>query len=170
MYGSITQLKKASRQLFKSRVCFHYNGPKGEGFEAIQMADRVWAPWVDENYDPVLVQGYKVHLHELFYDYVTQVVYPLDWDILRALRRSALGVDLYVWLAYRVFTLKEPVIISWEQLHWQMGHTYDDSKNFARRAKRELKRIKLVWPKLEYETPRGRLILRPSEPSITPKK
>ena len=31
---------------------------------------------------------------------------PLDMNILKALKRSSLGLDLYLWLTYRTFSLK----------------------------------------------------------------
>ena len=40
--------------------------------------------------------------------------------------------------------------------------------NFRSQALRELKKIKLAWPELNYSTAPGLLILLPSVPAITP--
>ena len=34
-------------------------------------------------------------------------------NILKALKRSSLGLDLYLWLVYRTFALKSPLRLSW---------------------------------------------------------
>ena len=46
---------------------------------------------------------------------------PLDLNTLKALKRCSLGLDLYLWLAYRTFALNRPVRITWRQLYCQFG-------------------------------------------------
>ena len=46
--------------------------------------------------------------------------------------------------------------------------THDAVQNFRRRILRELKKIKLAWPGLNYSTAPGVLILLPSVPAIAP--
>ena len=38
---------------------------------------------------------------------------PLDMNTLTALKRSTLGLDLYLWLVYRTFSLRAPQRLSW---------------------------------------------------------
>ena len=42
-------------------------------------------------------------------------------NTLRALKRSPLGLDLYVWLVYRTFTMRAPLCLSWRQVLCQFG-------------------------------------------------
>ena len=42
-------------------------------------------------------------------------------NILKALKRSSLGIDFYLWLTYRTFTLKRPLRLSWPRLYGQFG-------------------------------------------------
>ena len=99
---------------------------------------------------------------------------PLDLNTLKALKRCALGLDLYLWLAYRTFSLKRPLRLTWGQLYCQFGlHPSKSSDNqtvqdFRYKVLRELKKIKLAWPGLNYTTGRGVLILHPSTPAIPP--
>ena len=99
---------------------------------------------------------------------------PLDMNILKALKRSSLGLDLYLWGTYRTFTLTRPLRLSWRQVYLQFGADparADDNvtvQNFRRKVLRELKKIKLAWPDLNYTTARGVLILHPSAPVISP--
>ena len=95
-------------------------------------------------------------------------------NTLTALKRCSLGLDLYLWLTYRTFLLRAPMRLSWRQIYRQFGPnpnneaTHDAVQNFRRRILRELKKIKLAWPKLNYTTAPGLLILHPSTPVIAP--
>ena len=46
---------------------------------------------------------------------------PLEMNTLGALKRSSLGLDLYLWLTYRTFTLDAPLRLTWPQLYRQLG-------------------------------------------------
>ena len=98
---------------------------------------------------------------------------PLDLSTLKALKRSPLGLDLYLWLVYRTFTLRTPQRITWRQVYRQFGADPDKASDkrtvdaFRTDCLRELKKIKLAWPELNYTTPPGVLILLPSVPHIS---
>ena len=42
-------------------------------------------------------------------------------NTLKALKRSPLGLDLYLWLVYRIFALTTPQRITWRQVYRQFG-------------------------------------------------
>ena len=73
---------------------------------------------------------------------------------------------------YRTFTLKRPLRLSWRQIYRQFGAVPANAANkntvqmFRRKVLRELKKIKLAWPELNYSTAKGVLILSPSKPSV----
>ena len=95
-------------------------------------------------------------------------------NILKRLKRSPLGLDLYLWLTYRTFALTRPMRLTWPQLYRQFG--VDPAKAghrvtvdaFRTDCLRELKKIKMAWPDLHYSTPKGVLLLSPSPPRIAP--
>ena len=95
-------------------------------------------------------------------------------NTLKALKRSPLGLDLYVWLTYRIFALTTPQRLTWRQMYRQFGahpaqeRDKETIQNFRRKVHRELKKIKLAWPGLNYTTAPGVLILYPSSPHISP--
>ena len=75
---------------------------------------------------------------------------------------------------YRTFPLRAPLRLTWPLLYSQFGaHPAKASDkqtvdNFRTKVLRELKKIKLAWPELNYTTAPGVLILLPSTPAITP--
>ena len=85
-----------------------------------------------------------------------------------------MGLDLYLWLTYRTFALRAPLRLSWQQVYRQFGVEPDRASDkvtvqaFRRKVLRELKKIKLAWPGLNYTTAKGVLILSPSKPAIAP--
>ena len=93
---------------------------------------------------------------------------------LTALKRSSLGLDLYLWRTGRTFALKRPQRLTWRQLYCQFEADPDKAsdkqtiKFFRRKVLRELKKIKLAWLELNYTTAPGVLILLPSTPTIAP--
>ena len=95
-------------------------------------------------------------------------------NTLTALKRSTLGLDLYLWLVYRTFALRAPLRLTWRHLYCQFGAHPDKAgdkrtvDNFRTKCLRELKKIKLAWTGLNYSTAPGVLILHPSTPIIAP--
>ena len=90
------------------------------------------------------------------------------------MKRSPLGLDLYLWLTYRTFGLTRPLRLTWTQLYRQFGanparagarRTVD---SFRTKCLRELQKIQHAWPDLHYRTVKGRLVLLPSAPRIQP--
>ena len=55
---------------------------------------------------------------KFFHEVITNTV-PLDMNILKNLKRSPLGLDLYLWLTYRTFGLTRPLRLTWPTLHYQ---------------------------------------------------
>ena len=115
-----------------------------------------------------------MRLSESFFNEIVSHPVPIDMNTLKALKRSPLGLDLYLWLTYRIFALRAPLRLTWRLLYSQFGaHPSKASdkrtiQNFRSRAVYELKKIKLAWPDLNYSTAPGVLILHPSTPAIAP--
>ena len=75
---------------------------------------------------------------------------------------------------YRTFALRAAKRITWRLLYSQFGAHPDKAsdhrtvQDFRRKVLRELKKIKLAWPELNYSTAPGVLILHPSTPAMAP--
>ena len=98
----------------------------------------------------------------------------INMNILKSLKRSPLGLDLYLWLTYRTFALKRQLRLSWPLIYRQFGADparagdTNTVNNFRTKCLRELKKIKDAWPDLHYRTVKGALVLSPSPPRIPP--
>ena len=172
-WGSITTLRDQMRRLFSARIIAYISdekkGDQRESMKTLEVAREYSLWWNPKNPEQAALWESTVELGEEFYNAITNSPYPIDLRIVKALKRSPLGLDLYTWLTYRVSYLKHSTEISWKQLHLQFGSDYSGKyglNEFTKSAKRELKKIQAAWPDFGYETPRGRLRIHPSAPSI----
>ena len=172
--GDRTRLRNQMRRLFNTHVQLVYKDKHGEANVSSSVADRSEFWWNERKPDERVLWESKIYLGEAFFNEIIQHPVPLDMNTLKALTRCALGLDLYLWLVYRTFALRAPLRLTWRQLYGQFGsHPARETdkftiQNFRRQALRELKKIKLAWPGLNYATAKGVLILHPSTPEIAP--
>ena len=128
--------------------------------------------WWDPQGDQPMLWESTIRLGEDFYNEIVNCPVPLDMHILRSMRRNALGLDLYMWLNYKMFVLPEPMRLTWQRLYQQFGPTEKADKvtinKFRTQVLRELAKLKDAWPQLDYRTPPGCLELHPSPPRIAP--
>ena len=172
--GDRTRLRNQMDRLFHSHVQLIYEDEQHKASVSSQVADRTDLWWNPKRPDELSLWDSKILLSEAFFNEIISHPVPLDMNTLKALKRCALGLDLYLWLTYRIFTLKSLQRLTWQQLYRQFGT--DPAKasekfivrNFRQNVLRELKKIKLAWPELNYATAPGVLILLPSTPAIAP--
>ena len=172
--GARTRLRNQMDRLFSASVELIYEDEHGKQFAASRIADRGELWWNPKRPDQRSLWESKIYLGAAFFNEIIAHPVPLDMNVLKALKRSPLGLDWYMWLVYRTFALKSPLRLSWKQLYRQFGVTpakADDKftvRDFRRKVLRELVKIKTAWPELNYATAKGALILSPSTPAIPP--
>ena len=167
-------LHHGCRRLFGCSVSLIYKGERGSASKSSFVADRTEFWWNERKPDEPVLWESKIRLGEDLFNEIISHPVPLDMNTLTALKRSPLGLDLYLWLVYRTFSLTRPLRLSWPTLYRQFG--VDPSRasdrvtvdNFRKDCLRELKKIKVAWPGLNYATAKGVLILLPSTPTIAP--
>ena len=173
-HGERTRLKNQMRRLFSCSVSLIYADEQREDQIHSFVADRVKYWWDVSRPDAPVLWDSTIQLGEQFFNEIILHPVPLDMNTLRALKRSPLGLDLYLWLVYRTFSLKTPLSLSWRQLFKQFGADPAKAGNrntvndFRTKSLRELKKIKRAWPDLRYATVTGGLVISPSPPRIPP--
>ena len=172
--GDRTRLRNQMKRLFRCQVELVYEDKHGERSVSSRIANRTELWWDPKRPEERMLWKSKIRLGEEFFYEIIRHPVPLDMNILKALKRSSLGLDLYLWLTYRTFSLKRPIELSWKRLYRQFGA--DPAKgnnrvtvdNFRKDCLRELIKIRTAWPGLSYSTAKGVLVLSPSKPSIAP--
>ena len=178
-----TRLKNQMRRLFSATVSLMYEADGIQARVSSLVADRSVFWWNPKRPEDRTLWESKIELGEKFFEEIIHNPVPLDMNILKALTRSPLGLDLYMWLTYRTFKLDAPLRLTWPTLYRQFGVEPDRASDkrtvdyFRADCLRELTKIKAAWPNLGYRIERGRrhertgaLILLPSIPRIPPLK
>ena len=170
------KLRNQMKRLFDCTIKLTYNDENVERFVNSPIAARGEFWWNERKPDQPSLWESKIELGwDLFNEIINHPV-PLDMNTLKALKRCSLGLDLYLWLVYRTFTLRAPLRLTWRLLYGQFeanpakASDKETIKFFRRKVLRELKKINLAWPELNYSTAPGVLILHPSTPTIAPLK
>ena len=172
--GVRTRLRNQMKRLFSATVQLIYEDEHGEARVSSFIADRTEFWWNERKPDQPMLWESKIYLGEKFFNEIIRHPVPIDMNTLKALKRCSLGLDLYLWLVYRTFTLRAAQQITWRQVYRQFGLDPDKDSDkvtvqaFRRKVFRELKKIKLAWPDLNYSTAPDLLILHPSTPAIEP--
>ena len=173
-HGERTRLKNQMRRLFRCGISLVYTDGARDASVSSYVADRTEFWWDTKRPDAPVLWDSTIRLGEEFFNEIIAHPVPIDLHILKAVKRSPLGLDLYLWLTYRTFALKRPLQLSWRQLYRQFGADpasagkHSTVKNFRVECLRELKKIKRAWPDLHYQTVTGALVLLPSAPRIPP--
>ena len=127
------------------------------------VADRTVFWWNERKPDEQVLFNSKIRLGEAFYNEIIRNPVPLDMNTLTALKRCSLGLDIYLWLVYRIFALRAPQYLTWRQVYRQFAahpenaHNKKTIQNFRVQALRELKKIKLGLAGVELHYGSGRL-------------
>ena len=172
--GDRTRLRNQMVRLFRCQVELVYEDKHSERSVASRIASRTELWWDPKRPGERMLWDSKIRLGEEFFQEIIRHPVPLDMNILKALKRSSLGLDLYLWLTYRTFSLERTLRLPWKRLYRQFG--VDPAKANDKRTVdafrtdclRELKKIKIAWAGLNYSTAKGVLVLSPSKPSIAP--
>ena len=170
--GDRTRIRNQMDRLFNASVSLIYEEERGKATVNSQIADRTELWWNPKRPDEQVLWESKIELGEKFFHEIISHPVPLDMNTLKALKRSSLGLDLYMWMTYRTFSLQQPLRLSWRQLYRQFGANPAKAndkftvRDFRRNVLRELVKIKAAWTDLNYATGKGVLILLPSKPAI----
>jgi hypothetical protein len=109
-------------------------------------------------------------LSQPFFKTLISHAVPLDPRAIHALKKSALALDVYTWLAHRLCRVRkaEGVKLSWGNLRQQFGQEYACSKDFKKKFKAALLKVRTVYPDARIGEEIGGLRLY-SSPAPIPK-
>ena len=114
-------------------------------------------------------QGSSLILSPVLYESILERSAPLSTNAIRQLRKSPMDLDVYAWLAHRLFQLSRPSTISWAQLSDQFGHDYAELRYFRRFFSDSLKRVLKVYPDAKLKASDTGITLLPSRPHVEPR-
>jgi Plasmid encoded RepA protein len=127
--------------------------------------------WIVPNADQQTLWPGTVELSQEYFDNVKAAAVPLDERAIAALRGTALGLDVYTWLAHRLHRIREAngVPIRWEAIKAQFGQEYRTMTAFRQEFRETLKQVSRLYPSARIEETSHGLRLRQSAPPIQPR-
>lgn len=170
--GSITRLRKQLERLFLATLTVRWDGPDQSrqtgGRLNVASSYDLW--WHDQRPgEPTLLPS-VVTLSGEFYKETVEHPVPLDINVLRALRGSALRLDIYAYLCHRLSYLRRTTTIPWDGLRGQFGSTLGADKNgrarFRQEFERNLSQVLLLYRHADVDSTSAGLVLRPSPTSV----
>ena len=104
-----TRLRNQMKRLFGCTVQLIYKDENVDATVNAVIADHTVFWWNERKPDQPSLWESKIQLSEPFFNEIINHPVPLDMNTLKALKRSTLGLDLYLWLNYRTFALRRSV-------------------------------------------------------------
>ncbi len=86
----------------------------------------------------------------------------------RAFGRST-SLDVYIWLAYRLHTLRAPIPVRWAALREQFGTGYAKISAFRRDFLTALGQAVSAYPEARVDLADEGVVLYPSRPPVAPR-
>jgi len=165
--GTIGRLQDQMQRLFSSTISCHYvKDAKISGAMGFNIAKEYHLWWESERTEqPSSWQSTVTLSHDFFEELITSPV-PIDMRALRLLRASAMALDVYCWLTYRMSYLKKTTAIPWEVLEVQFGCDFERTCDFKKKFLKQLRIISVIYPQAKIEDSGTCLILRPSKPHV----
>ena len=173
-WGSIPRLKDQVRKLANSTFNISQTTIDEDGVtettKNLVVAEESAFHWA-KNPDQADLWDSSITLSEAFYREIIEHPVPLDIEILKALRRSPLALDIYSWLTYRSSYQKgKSKPITWESLQEQFGSQYQDNatgrRSFKHNFIKQLNRVCKFYEGANVEVVDNGLILNKGKPSV----
>jgi hypothetical protein len=161
-----TQLQMQLKRTLSAGFSWTYENEKVWSRKNVQVSHQSQLWWDPKSPDQYALWESYIELNTDFFNEIIRHPVPIDLRVIETLKNSPLGLDLYMFLSWRTFNLKDSVFISWEGLHTQLGGQYGDLKEFARDCRKHIRRIQAFWPALNVKSARGRLCIEPTSKSL----
>jgi hypothetical protein len=165
--GSLTVYANQLLRLIHSTLTIDENIRDASGRAGLHIRQAVFADearlWWDTD---GVGQGSSLALSPALFESILERSAPLSTLAIRQLRKSPMDLDVYAWLAHRLFHLGKPSRVTWPQLSAQFGHGYAELRKFRRYFLDALKRVQAVYPAAKVTVGEGGVWLLPSRPHV----
>jgi Plasmid encoded RepA protein len=108
----------------------------------------------------------RVMLNEAFYRALLEHPVPVSASALRAIGPRSMVIDVYIWLAYRLHSLRKDTQIGWAALYAQFGSGFARLRAFRPHFIESLELALAAYPEARVSIDEKGIVLRPSQPAI----
>ena len=168
--GTKKALRDQVNRLFSTSISFKSSSKErdvGLNFFPVEKYELWWGRH-EENLE---LGESTITLGEIFFKEIIEHPVVFYLDALKALKKSPLAIDIYIWLTYKNSYSKNSTFITWEQLQRQFGSGYpensDGKRDFKVNFKKAFKKVMVVYheaKKIDLQS--EGLLFRPGEPHV----
>jgi Plasmid encoded RepA protein len=114
---------------------------------------------------PTLWQD-RVRLDPTFWQSLREHPVPVREEAIQAIGTRSLAIDVYIWLAYRLYSLNKSTPISWAAVHAQFGAGFRLVRQIKPTFIEALNLALAVYPEARVDAEKQGLLLHPSPPAV----
>jgi hypothetical protein len=124
--------------------------------------------WFPKQSDQRVLWPSTVRLSDEYFRTLGQHAVPLDHRAVAALASSSLALDIYSWLASRLYRVPagKPQFIGWQQLYEQFGQGFARIRDFRRKFLHTLRHVEAVYPAARLSADDRGMTLAHSPPPV----
>lgn len=167
--GSFATFKKQVQAISACRMTLGFNS-NGRAHTYEGKPIKHFDAWIAESDDQRPFWPGTVTFSQDYYDTLKDHAVPIDLRAFMELKGSALAMDIYTWLAQRLYRLTgRPIVLHWVSLREQFGQEYqgkDPDKDFKKKFLPALRAALTVYPQAKVKQVTGGLMLMASPPPI----
>jgi hypothetical protein len=170
--GSITALKEQMKRLFSTMISCTYSNEERDAGVQMLLVDNYDLWWSPKDPEQIGLMDSTITLSEKFFEEITKSPVVFYMEALKALRKSPLALDIYLWLTYKNSYADSPTIISWESLQLQFGSEYQNNSrgkaDFKAKFVASLKKVAVVYDDAKkLKVSKGGLKYFPGKPHVS---
>ncbi len=165
--GGLTTFRRQMQALVACRLTLGYSMDGHDTTIYVKPIHRFDA-WLQHDENQTTLWPGVMELSQEFYESLKEHAVPLDHRALGALKHSALALDIYCWLAHRLYRIRnhDGLFLSWANLQEQFGQEYNVRKDFTKELRKLLRQVKAVYPAAKFEVVTGGVKFYASPPPI----
>ncbi len=168
--GSATRLRDQVTRLAMSTITVtdtreHGNGLWNFRAKNFGFVDEMSLWWSDKDRGTGTLWPNTITVTPAWRDSIKASAVPLDTRALALIQEAKAGplaLDLYYWLAHRLYTVRKPTLVPWALLARQFGSQYAVLRQFKAAVVKALRVVKLAYLSADVTVTDQGLMLRPS--------
>lgn len=179
----ISRIRNQCLRLVNSHISVSSTDGNALRFENILIARRGFVFWNAHDTENKVQWDSNLTLSTDFFASLMAAPVPLKFEVLQALKKSPMAMDIYTWLVYRMFTLRvatgrggrSVAHVPWAGLRMQLGTGYANTpqgmRDFKKAFKSRLKEALIFYPEAGHciKETSEHLILTPARLHIVKK-
>ncbi|KGG81905.1 replication protein [Comamonas thiooxydans] len=170
--GAFTTFKKQVQALSACRMTLGFNA-NGMAHTYEGKPIKHFEAWLAATEEQRPLWPGTVTFSEDYYKTLKEHAVPLDLRAFMELKGSALAMDVYAWLAQRLYRVEgKGRTLHWKSLREQFGQEYEGKepdKNFKKKFLPALRDVLTVYPQARVKQVNGGILVMRSSPPVPPK-